>query len=80
MQEVRKFQNHDLRADPAWSMHSGKMESRHTVDVARGAQVAMPPKALAYIVILCFERRYPTQNSVIRLKSNLLTPPKFWPG
>jgi len=27
MEEVRKSQNHDLRADPAWSMNSGKMES-----------------------------------------------------
>jgi len=26
MQEVRKSQNQDLRADPAWSMTSGKME------------------------------------------------------
>jgi len=27
MQELRKLQNQDLRADPAWSMNSGKMES-----------------------------------------------------
>jgi len=27
MQEVRKLQNQDLKADPAWSMNSGKMES-----------------------------------------------------
>jgi len=27
MQELRKSQNQDLRADPAWSMNSGKMES-----------------------------------------------------
>jgi len=27
MQEVRKLQDQDLRADPAWSMNSGKMES-----------------------------------------------------
>jgi len=27
MQEVRKSQNQDLKADPAWSMNSGKMES-----------------------------------------------------
>jgi len=26
MQEVRKSQNQDLRADPAWSINSGKME------------------------------------------------------
>jgi len=27
MQELRKLQNQDLRADPAWSINSGKMES-----------------------------------------------------
>jgi len=38
------------------------------------------------IVILSFERRYPKQNSVIRLKSNILAPqiflapPNFWTG
>jgi len=27
MQEVRKPQNQDLRAEPAWSINCGKMES-----------------------------------------------------
>jgi len=27
MQEMRKSQNQDLRAEPAWNMNSGKMES-----------------------------------------------------
>jgi len=27
MQELRKSQNQDLRADPVWSINSGKMES-----------------------------------------------------
>jgi len=36
------------------------------------------PKSLEHIVILCFESRYPKQNSVIRLKSNILAPQKFW--
>jgi len=35
----------------------------------------MPPKFLEHAVILCLERRYPEQNSVIRLKSNILPPP-----
>jgi len=35
-----------------------------------------PPKFLEHIVILCFERQYPIQNSVIRLKSYIL-PPNF---
>jgi len=28
VKEVRKSQNQDLRADPAWSINSGKMETR----------------------------------------------------
>jgi len=35
------------------------------------------PKCLAYIVILRFERRYPKQNSAIRLKSNILVQKNF---
>ena len=35
------------------------------------------PKFLEHIVILCFERRYPKQNSVIRPKSNILDPKNF---
>ena len=34
-QEVRKSQNQDLRADLAWSINSGKMESRHVNKVAQ---------------------------------------------
>jgi len=40
----------------------------------------VPPKLLENIVILCFERRFSKQNSVIRLKSNILGPPNFWAG
>ena len=47
----------------------------------------MPPKFLEYLVILCFERRYPIQNNVASLKSRipptpnfLSPPPKFWAG
>jgi len=38
------------------------------------------PKFLEHIIILCFKRRFSKQNSVIRLKSNILAP-KFlgWP-
>jgi len=46
-----------------------------------GAKEAMaPPKCLENIVILCFVRRFSKQNSVIRLKSNILPPPNFWAG
>jgi len=42
------------------------------------AKEAMPPlKFLENIVILCFERPFSKQNSVIRLKSNIVPPPKF---
>ena len=37
-----------------------------------------PPKCLENIVTLCFEKRFSKQNSVIRLKSYTLTPPKFF--
>jgi len=36
-----------------------------------------PPKFLENIAILCFERRFSKQNSVIRLKQNILAAPKF---
>ena len=38
-----------------------------------------PPKFLENVVILCFER-FSKQNSVIRLKSNILPPQNFWAG
>jgi len=39
-----------------------------------------PPKFLAYIVTSCCKMRYPKQNSVIRLKSNILAEKKcYWP-
>ena len=36
-----------------------------------------PSKFSKHIVILCFERRYPKQNSGIYLKSDILAPPKY---
>jgi len=35
---------------------------------------------IAYLVTLCFKRQYLKQNTVDRLKSNILTLPKFWAG
>ena len=35
-------------------------------------------KFLEHIVILCFERRFSKQNSVIRVKSNILPPPQIF--
>jgi len=51
---------------------------RENIGVVRGG--AWSPKRLAYIVILCFERRYPKPSSVIRLKLNISALPKFWTG
>jgi len=34
----------------------------------------MPPKCLENKVILCFERRYPKQNSVFRPELNIFAP------
>jgi len=39
----------------------------------------LPPKFLKHIVILCFKRRFPKQNSVIHLKANILAPRIFYP-
>jgi len=39
-----------------------------------------PPKFLEYLVILCFKRQYLKQNTVARLKSNILTQSRFWAG
>jgi len=51
-----------------------------SIGVDGGAKGAMPPpKCLKNKVILCFERRFSKQNSVIRLKSNSLPPQIFWP-
>jgi len=55
-----------------------------TIGVARGTKGPCAPKLFENIVISCFERRFSKQNSVIRLKSNILpptnkflAPPKF---
>ena len=44
-----------------------------------GPKEPCPPKFLENIVILCFEKRFSKQNSVIHLKSSILAPPKFFP-
>ena len=56
--------------------HNNRYTSFHRP--SQGACRSMlAPKFFEYIVILCFERHYPKQNSVIRLKSNIL-PPNVW--
>ena len=46
----------------------------------RGQRGHGPPKFLENIVILCFERRFSKQNSVIRLNQTFCPPPNFWAG
>ena len=45
---------------------------------SRGGKGAIPPKLLENRVILCFERRFYKQNSVIRLKSSILLRPQIF--
>jgi len=45
--------------------------------VREGQRGHAPQTFLENIVILCFERRFSKQNSVIRLKSNILAPLSF---
>jgi len=60
--------------------HLGRLLRRiSTTGVARGGRGAMPPTFLENIVILCFERRFSKQNSVIRLKTNILAPLDVFP-
>ena len=46
----------------------------------RGQKGHDPPKFLKNIIILCFERRFSKQNSVVRLKSYILALLNFWAG
>jgi len=53
---------------------------------SQGSKRVMTPKFVENRVIFCFERPFSRQNSVIRLKSNILapkfirSPPNFWVG
>ena len=49
--------------------------NRTYIGVARGHALS---KFLEYLVILHVKRQYLKQNTVTRLKSNILTHPKFW--
>jgi len=56
-------------------------KERHIINHRRsqgGQRGHGPPTCLENIAILRFERRFSEQNSVIRLKSNILSPPKFF--
>ena len=49
-------------------------KQQEAIGVARG----LVPQFLAYLVVLCFEKRCPEQNTVARLKSKYLAPPKIF--
>ena len=48
-----------------------------SIGVARGPRRPCPPQIFRTYSHWCFERRYHKQNSVIRIKSNILSPPNF---
>jgi len=59
-------------------LHRVWEELDYRIGVSRGGQRGHGLlKVSENILILCFERHFPKQNSVIRLKSNILAPPKF---
>jgi len=68
-----------LRFSCDFGRHFFKSKHVGRIGVARGGQRGHgPPKILDNIVILCFEMRFSKQNSVIRLKSNIMAPQIFW--
>jgi len=61
------------------SLYSWSEVCVRLIGAAKGRpKCSWPPKFLENIVILCFERRFSKENSVIRLRSNILLPPNFW--
>jgi len=68
---------HDSLRITATNTGITKGTSVRDIGAARRAYRAIPPlKFLEHIVLLCFERRFPKENSVIRLKSNILASTK----
>jgi len=57
------------------SLFLNKVTVDDGIGVAGGPKgPCLPLKFLEHIVILCIEKRFSQQNSVIRLKSNILAP------
>ena len=69
---MRKWR--DIQFKPTMCVHSLRTS---VIGVARGPY---PPKFVECLVIVCFERRYPKQNTVARLQSNILRHPTLWAG
>ena len=51
---------------------------RAGMGVAEGSRGPFPPQIFRTSSNLCFERRHHKQNSIIRLKSKILDPTKFF--
>jgi len=62
-----------------WTLGNVWVNILDGIGVATGSRGDMAPEILTYVVIVCFDRRYP-KHSVIHLKSNILATPKSWAG
>ena len=51
-----------------------------TIGIARGAMEPFTPKFLAYLVILCFDRQCPEQNTVAHLSQSTWPQKNIWVG
>jgi len=67
---LRHFHLSLVRSGVRRKFPRGDLKHRRSQGRAKGAMP--PPKFVKNIVILCFERRFSKQNSVIRLKLNIL--------
>jgi len=60
----------------AGSRRLGGQSYREHMRVQWGKKMPWTPKFLAYLFVLCFKRQCPKPNTVTRLKSKYLVPPK----
>jgi len=58
------------------SVGSTKESLSTSIGIAREEKGSWPPTCLAFLVVLCLERRCPNPNTVARLKSKYMAPPK----
>jgi len=62
-------------------MHSGLLQRSCSTSLrSQGRKGAIPSQFLAYLVVLCFERRCPNPSTIALLKSKYWLLPKFWTG
>jgi len=63
-----------------WRRNEDEVEHLAAKGVVRGAHEATPQNFLEYLVMLCFERPYPEQNTVVSPKSKLFALPPIPPS